>query len=223
MNRFRAHETCCVWTRSDDNGRSAVVSRRALVTGRGGQTGSKAPRWALGLSEAAASSRPSAQMACNRRPSRQQQHNRSQLRWLQLLGLMTCVSTTGVACGNGCLEGPIPASTCAAYGFTGGGGNLPNCHYVSVNSYCEGDGECGTNNWANNCNPGSWDIYRIVPCNSHVHNPHSHTPHSHTPHSHTPHSHTPHSHSPTPRQRTSTESPTFRPSSSISSIVMSLI
>ena len=29
--------------------------------------------------------------------------------------------------------------------------------------YCEGDGECGTSNGLNNCNPGGWDMYQIMP------------------------------------------------------------
>ena len=32
---------------------------------------------------------------------------------------------------------------------------------VRIRSWCEGDGECGTTN-IDNCNPGGWDIYRVV-------------------------------------------------------------
>ncbi len=42
--------------------------------------------------------------------------------------------------------------------------NLPRCHEVahpSTTTFCEGDGECGTNQFLNNCNPGDWDIYQV--------------------------------------------------------------
>merc|ERR1719487_3035969 len=52
-----------------------------------------------------------------------------------------CVST----CGSGCLRGPVPASECPTDPF------LARCDSVSVGSYCEGNGECGTSTSANNC------------------------------------------------------------------------
>ncbi len=36
--------------------------------------------------------------------------------------------------------------------------NLPTCDRVGDGELCEGDGECGTDGWADNC--GGWDIYR---------------------------------------------------------------
>ena len=40
------------------------------------------------------------------------------------------------------------------------------CNNVSIGSYCEGDGECGTDNNANNCNV--WDWYKRVCCDNGV-------------------------------------------------------
>ena len=39
---------------------------------------------------------------------------------------------------------------------------LPQCDQGEVNSLCEGDGECGTADNADNC-PGKWDVYFISP------------------------------------------------------------
>jgi len=39
-------------------------------------------------------------------------------------------------------------------------GNLPRCNEVGCGQLCEGDGECGTNQQLNQCNPGMWDIYK---------------------------------------------------------------
>ena len=58
-------------------------------------------------------------------------------------------------CGSGCLRGPVPASECP-----GDPGAFRNCDSVSVGSYCEGDGECGTDAGADNCD--SYDVYQIV-------------------------------------------------------------
>ena len=55
-----------------------------------------------------------------------------------------------------------PADQCPAHR------NLPNCRRgprglgMEIGDTCEGDGECGTSNAANNC--GYWDMYRRVEC-----------------------------------------------------------
>ena len=56
---------------------------------------------------------------------------------------------------------PIPSSQCPS------NANLPRCYavphpgYGPTPTYCEGDGECGTNQLLNNCNPGQWDVYQV--------------------------------------------------------------
>mmetsp|Transcript_2989 Transcript_2989/g.9049 ORF Transcript_2989/g.9049 Transcript_2989/m.9049 type:complete len:112 (-) Transcript_2989:3385-3720(-) len=40
---------------------------------------------------------------------------------------------------------------------------MPHCASsgLQVGDYCEGDGECGTDNLLNNCGPGGYDVYAV--------------------------------------------------------------
>ena len=69
--------------------------------------------------------------------------------------------TALVPCGAGCLRGPVPALECPSSMRISQ--SMLDCNEVNLGSYCEGDGECGTDTNANNC-AGGHDIYQIVPC-----------------------------------------------------------
>jgi len=79
-------------------------------------------------------------------------HSKPQAVYNKKSGWANCPhKVTGV---QGWLE-PVSKAACPL-----GNKNLKNCNVVGCGQLCEGDGECGTNNNLNQCNPGSWDIYR---------------------------------------------------------------
>ena len=59
-------------------------------------------------------------------------------------------------CEMGCLR-PISSSKCPS------DANLLSCDLAAIGGLCEADGECGTDKSLDNCDPGGWDVYEIVP------------------------------------------------------------
>ena len=59
-------------------------------------------------------------------------------------------------CEMGCLRA-ISSSACPS------DANLLSCNLAAIGGLCEADGECGTDRRLDNCDPGGWDVYEILP------------------------------------------------------------
>lgn len=72
----------------------------------------------------------------------------------------TAAPGPAAACGDGLQLAPVAPAACPPGDEleANGGRGLPTCDWVGSGELCDGDGECGTDNFLNNCH--GWDIYR---------------------------------------------------------------